>query len=52
MENLKYQSLLKFDENIIAPSDILKALSGGSLDEIVSNNGYSWRLAGRSEEQK
>ena len=43
--------IAEIDENIIAPSDILKALSGGSLDEIVSNNGYSWRLAGRSEEQ-
>ena len=43
--------IAEIDENIIAPSDILKALSGGPLDEIVSNNGYSWRLAGRSEEQ-
>ena len=43
--------IAEIDENIIAPSDILKAISGGPLDEIVSNNGYSWRLAGRSEEQ-
>ncbi len=43
--------IAEIDENIIAPSDILKALSGGPLDEIVSNNGFSWRLAGRSEEQ-
>jgi len=43
--------IAEIDENIIAPSDILKVLSGGSLDKIVSNNGYSWRLAGRSEEQ-
>ena len=30
---------------------ILGALSAGPLDEIISNKGHDWRLAGRSEEQ-
>ena len=42
----------ELDEKIIAPSTILKALSDGPLDEVVSNKGFSWRLAGRSEEKK
>ena len=41
----------ELDEKIIAPSTILKALSDGPLDEVVSNKGFSWRLAGRSEEK-
>jgi len=42
----------ELDEKIIAPSTILKALSDGPLDDIISNKGFSWRLAGRSEEKK
>ena len=41
----------ELDEKIIAPSTILKALSEGPLDAIISTKGFSWRLAGRSEEQ-
>jgi multidrug efflux pump subunit AcrB len=41
----------ELDEKIIAPSTILKALSDGPLDEVVSNKGFSWRFAGRSEEK-
>ena len=41
----------ELDEKIIAPSTILKALSEGPLDDIISTKGFSWRLAGRSEEQ-
>jgi multidrug efflux pump subunit AcrB len=43
--------IAEIDENIIAPATILKALSDGPLDKIISNKGFSWRLAGRSEEQ-
>ena len=41
----------EIDEKIIAPSTILNALSDGPLDEVIIDKGYSWRLAGRSEEQ-
>ena len=41
----------ELDEKIIAPSTMLKALSEGPLDAIISTKGFSWRLAGRSEEQ-
>jgi len=41
----------ELDEKIIAPSTILKALSDGPLDEIIKDKDYTWRLAGRSEEQ-
>lgn len=41
----------ELNEKITAPATILNALSNGPLDEIISNKGYTWRLAGRSEEQ-
>tara|TARA_Y100001970_G_scaffold67375_1_gene85890 strand:- start:2123 stop:5176 length:3054 start_codon:yes stop_codon:yes gene_type:complete len=41
----------EIDEKVIAPATILGALSAGPLDEIISNKGHNWRLAGRSEEQ-
>ena len=43
--------IAEIDENIIAPATILKALSDGPLDKVIVSEGFSWRLAGRSEEQ-
>ena len=43
--------IAEIDENIVAPATVLKALSDGPLDKVIVNEGFSWRLAGRSEEQ-
>ena len=42
----------ELDENIASPATILGALSNGPLDKIAKENNFSWRFAGRSEEQK
>ena len=51
MVKLEISVTAEIDEKVIAPATILGALSAGPLDEIISNKGHDWRLAGRSEEQ-